>query len=166
MTKLKKLSVVLLVLLCALVAIVPLATKGYAKADENYEAELAVEEVSANVEPRGLYTSLSISLNGGNGKIWATAKNEITIFPSTVYVIVQLYSSYSYCEDYREMTLVSTNTISDLDMGKTLVTEASTNGEEKFWMGRVRYRVDNGDWKDKTVGALRYSANGECLGAI
>ena len=150
MTKLKKLSVVLLVLLCALVAIVPLATKGYAKADENYEAELAVEEVSANVEPRGLYTSLSISLNGGNGKIWATAKN----------------SSYSYCEDYREMTLVSTNTISDLDMGKTLVAEASTNGEEKFWMGRVRYRVDNGDWKDKTVGALRYSASGECLGAI
>lgn len=58
----------MLVLLCALVAIVPLATKVYAKADEKSEAEPAVEEVSENVEPRGLYTSLSISLNGGNGK--------------------------------------------------------------------------------------------------
>lgn len=166
MTKLKKLSIVFLVLLCALVAIVPLATKGYAKADENSDAEPVFKEVSENVIPRGLYTSLSISLNGGNGKVWVTVKNDITIFPSTVYVVVELYSSYTYCEDVSQMSLICTNSIADLNMGQTIVAESNTNGEEKFWMGRLRYKVDGNSWKIKTVGALRYSASGECLGAI
>ena len=55
------------------------------------------ESTESGIEPR-LFTSLSISLNGGNGKVWATVKNDFTLFPSTVLVIVQLYTSYNYCE--------------------------------------------------------------------
>ena len=44
-----------------MVAIVPLATKVYAKADEKSEAEPAVEEVSENVEPRGYPIYVTVS---------------------------------------------------------------------------------------------------------
>lgn len=50
------------------------------------------------MSPYGLATSLSLSINSGNGKVWATVKNDLTVFSSTVIVIVQLYSSDSYAE--------------------------------------------------------------------
>ncbi|MDE6441215.1 MAG: hypothetical protein K2L12_00495, partial [Clostridia bacterium] len=134
-------------------------------ADENiYINEEELSNSSDKVEPYGIYTSISLSISGGNGKVWVTAINDITIFPSTVYVVIQLYSSYEYTEDYNKMSLISTNSILDLDMGKSLIVEASTQNEEKFWIGRMRYKVDNGDWKEKTVGPAHYSANGEFIG--
>lgn len=50
----------------------------------NYETN--IEELN-DVEPYGLFTSLSISINGGNGKVWATVKNDFTLFPATVIVV-------------------------------------------------------------------------------
>lgn len=123
------------------------------------------ESTESGIEPR-LFTSLSISLNGGNGKVWATVKNDFTLFPSTVLVIVQLYTSYNYCESYTQMSLVSENSISDLNIGKTISAESSTNGEEKYWMGRMRYKIDGKSWAEKTVGVLKYSANGDYIGIL
>ncbi len=115
------------------------------------------------VSPRGLYTSLSFSIDGGSGKMWVTAKNEFTLFPSTVRVIVQLYSSDTREEDYKKMTLVSSNSIVDLDMGKTIKTEASTNGKEKFWLGRMYYKIDTKSWEERIVGPMRCNANGDFI---
>lgn len=121
--------------------------------------------VDETAEPL-LFTSLTISLNGGDGKVWATVKNEFTLFPSTVLVIVQLYYSYTYCESYTDMVLISENSSTDLDIGKTVIAEASTDGEQKYWMGRMRYKIDGGSWKEKTVGVLLYSADGEYIGIL
>ncbi len=120
---------------------------------------------SETIEPR-IWTSLSISLNGGNDKVWATVKNDFTLFPSTVVVIVQLYCSDNYVENYTEMNLVSQNSTQDLDIGKTIVTEASTNGEVKYWIGRMRYKIDNKNWEERIVGPLKYDANGKYIGVL
>lgn len=110
-----------------------------------------------------LLATLSISLNGDNGKVWTTAKNDFTLFPSTVKVILQLYWSYTYCEDYSQMTLAGINSTEDLNMGNTITVEAFTGGQEKFWMARMRYKENSGSWKDKIISA-RYSADGKYIG--
>ncbi len=127
---------------------------GYKKLSENEENEIE----------RGLFTTLSVSLNGGNGKIWATGKNEFTLFSSTIYVVVMLYSSSVYCENFSEMILIGSNYSSDLDMGETVVTEAFINGVQKYWLGCMRYKIDNGSWAEKDTGVLLYSAQGDFIG--
>lgn len=117
-------------------------------------------------EFRGIYTSLSITLNGGDGKVWVTVRNDLTILPSTVYVIVQLYSSYDYAEDVNEMTLVCSNSSLDLNMGQSIIAEAYTNGEQRYWMGRMRYKIDNKEWEEKTVGPGVYNGNGDFVGIL
>lgn len=89
--------------------------------------------------------------------------DEYTLFPSTVKVILQLFYSYDYCEDYNRMTLAIMKSTDDLDMGKTLTVESSTGGAEKFWLARMRYKEDSGDWKEKIISA-RYSADGTYMG--
>lgn len=118
------------------------------------------------ITTRGLYTSLSLSINGGNGKVWATVKNDITIFPATVYVIVELYSSTVYQEKHEDMTLVAINSTMDLNMGKTIVAEASTGGVQQYWQARMRYKIDNKAWEAKDTGTMLYSAEGKFIGIL
>ena len=44
-----------------------------------------------DIETRGLFTSLSLTINGGEGKVWTTVKNDVTLFPATVQFILELY---------------------------------------------------------------------------
>lgn len=119
-----------------------------------------------NVSTRGIYTALSISINGGDGKIWTTVKNDVTIFPSTVWVIVELYASDTYQESHTNMELICRNSTTDLNMGKTIKAEAATGGVQKYWQGRMRYKVDGGAWKEGTTGTLLYSADGTFLDIV
>lgn len=64
------------------------------------------------------------------------------------------------------MELVARNTIADLNMGETLVAEASTGGVQKYWHGRVRYKADNNAWKELSTGTVLFSASGAYLGII
>ena len=132
-----------------------------AKALTSSDLELGI---SREVSSRGLYTSMSLLLNGGNGKVWVTGKNDITIFPSTVMVIVELYASDIYYASYTDMQLVSRNTIADLNMGETLVAEASTGGVQKYWYGYMKYKVDDRAWEEMNTGTFIYSADGTYLG--
>lgn len=136
--------------------------KAYADVGERQETATVNGGEEGEVTPR-LFTSLTLSINGGDGKIWATVKNEFTLFPSTVYVIVELYSSTEYQESYSNMTLVAINSTLDLDMGDTLVAEYPTGGVQKYWQARMRYRIDNDSWKSKDTGTYLYSAEGEFL---
>ncbi len=129
----------------------------------NYDTN--IEELN-DVEPYGVFTSLSISINGGNGKVWATVKNDFTLFPATVIVVVMLYSSESYTESYESMDLVSTNTTNDLNMGKTVSTEASTGGVAKYWIARMRYKIDSKSWASKATEVCKIGADGEFLGYV
>ena len=134
-----------------------------ATADEEVDSEY-ITVTSEEGSTYGLGTSLSISLDGGNGKVWTTVRNDFTFLPSTVSVVVQLYCSDTYQEDYHDMELVAFNSITDLDMGKTIVAEASTEGQVKFWMGRMRFRIDSQSWKEDTVGPAKCNANGDYIG--
>lgn len=140
--------------------------KAFAAENEQKEITTDITENGGEASTRGLYTHLSLSINGGNGKIWATVRNDFTLFPSTVIVIVELYTSNTYHELHTDMTLVSINSIDDLNMGQSIVVEGSTGGVEKFWQARMRYKKDNGGWKTETTGTLRYSANGDYLGVL
>lgn len=113
-------------------------------------------------EPR-IFANLSFGLSGGDGKVIATAKNNFNLFPSKVSVEIQMYYSREYCTDTNKMTLAKTAYTSDLDMGKSISVEASTDGEERFWLAVMRYKEDSGNWNGRTVSA-RYSASGEYLG--
>lgn len=142
------------------------ASNSKAFAAENVWEESATEKIenSSEVNPRGLYTHLSLSINGVDGRIWATVRNDFTLFPSTVIVIVELYSSDTYYESHTNMTLVSMKSIEDLNMGNSIVAEGSTGGVKKYWQGRMRYKIDNGGWKSETTGTMLYSADGTYLG--
>ena len=141
----------------------------------NSFAETSVEEVDivsdengteGDVEPYGLFTSLSLSIDCGGGKVWATVKNDFTLFPATVIVIVQLYSSDTYAESYTEMKLVCYNSINDLNIGQTVRTEASTEGKTQYWNARMRYKIDSKEWESKETGVCRIDGDGNFLGYI
>lgn len=126
-------------------------------------AETENETTDNDISTRGLAVSISLSIDGGNGNVWAKAKNEFTLFPSTVEVYVELYSSTTYQESYTTMTLVSMNHISDLDMGHSLQAIASTNGTQLYWQARVRYKLDNNSWKSKTTSTFLFNAQGNYI---
>lgn len=132
---------------------------------ESFDGE-PTTNTGGQYETKGLFISLSLSINGGDGKVWATAKNDFTLFPATVIVIVELYSSYEYYESYEKMTLITANTSMDLNFNKTLVAEASTNGEQRYWQARMRYKADNRDWKSEHTATCKIGASGEFLGYI
>lgn len=155
-------AVILFAVCCSIFSFESYSASADTGAVEGNEME---EESAEDIETR-LFTNLSLSINCGDGKVWATVKNDFTLFPSTVIVIVQLYSSETYAESYEQMTYMSANSTNDLDMGNTITTEASTGGVEKFWLGRMRYKVDNGDWASKQTAACRISASGEFLGYV
>lgn len=170
----KTLKFVAVLLVCALIVVMTFCITSLKKVYKVYadtektvrEEDPELKNESNEITPRGLTTSLSLTINSGDGKVWATVRNDLTIFNSTVVVIVQLYSSESYAESYTQMDLVCMNSIADLDMGKTISTEAETGGVEKFWLARMRFKIDSESWSSRQTGACRISASGEFLGYI
>lgn len=61
------------------------------------------------------------------------------------------------------MTLTSRNTIDDLNIGNTLVAEASTGGVQKYWQARMRYKVDNRSWKEEVTDSLLIDGDGNYI---
>lgn len=127
--------------------------------------EMSNENVEG-VETRGIYTSLSLSMDGGSGRVWATAKNEVTIFPSTVRVTVELYCSDVYCASYENMTLAASNSISDLNMGESITVNCSTGGKQKYWHGRMVYKIDNKFPETKITQIMIFDANGNFIKSV
>ena len=116
----------------------------------------------AEAEPR-LFTTLSLNIGVDNGEVWAAVKNEFTLGFATVRVYVQLYSSYTYQESYTNMTFESQTYVEDLNIYETVRTASPTNGEQKYWMARARYRINSGDWKDKVSSLWLIDVDGNVL---
>ena len=108
-------------------------------------------------------TNLSLTLKGGDGFVSAIAKNEFTLFPSTVYVIVELYCSETEPSGYEEMTLIAKVSQVDLNMGNTTEARAGTGGVQKYWMGRMRYKIDGNNWDERVTPIGLFSAEGESI---
>lgn len=125
--------------------------------------ELSYYENVEEADTRGIYTSLSLSMDGGSGCVWATAKNDLTIFPSTVRVTVELYCSDVYYASYENMTLAASNSISDLNMGESITVNCSTGGKQKYWQGRMVYKIDNKAPESKVTMVMIFDANGNFI---
>ena len=125
--------------------------------------ELSYYENVEEAETRGIYTSLSLSMDGGSGRVWATAKNDFTIFPSTVKVTVELYCSDVYYASYEKMTLAAQNSIDDLNMGESITVNCSTGGKQKYWQGRMVYKIDNKAPESKVTMVMIFDANGNFI---
>ena len=54
----------------------------------------------------------------------------------------------------------------DLNMGETIVAEASTGGVQQYWQGRMRCKIDNKAWEVRDTGTYLYSADGTFLDII
>lgn len=163
----KKIKLTLIGILCALAFMLSVTgflslMNGSKYSDSVSVARAAGETEKNSVSPR-IFANISFGIGGGDGKVAATAKNNFNLFPSDVYVIIQLYYSYDYCTDPAQMTLAKTVSTDDLDMGQSITAEASTDGEERFWLAVLRYREDSGNWNERTVSA-RYSADGNYMG--
>ena len=116
--------------------------------------------VAESAMPLGIYANLSISIGGGDGEVWAEAKNNFTLFPSVIFVYVELYSSMTYQEQYTSMTLEKQVSVDDLDQGQSLRAAVPTGGEEKYWCARLAYKFDDREWVSKTTPVLLFDADG------
>lgn len=160
---LKKFQKVLGVFCAACMLAASASAMPVAHAQTNLRNECGISATGENIEPRALIVDLSISLNSGNGKVWVTAKNEFTLFPATVKVELELYSSDTYCSSYEQMTLVEKKTVDDLNIGESFNAEAFTGGKPKYWCGRMNYKVDKKDWKTSVTGIYQIDGNGNVI---
>lgn len=159
--KLLKINVIVLVLL-AVVLVSVLSGFGKAKAETMQKEEL---EAQQTVEERGLFASLSLSISGGgNGTVIATVRNDFTLGYSTVIVMVELYSSYTYETNVDNMEFEGRNRTEDLDIYQSISLVADTNGEQKYWVAQLEYNQDGNGWKTKVTTPVLYDANGKKVG--
>lgn len=132
----------------------------------NAQAQTVAEkEVEGAGGPQRLFANVALSLNGGNGYVWVTAKTHSNLF-SHIRVTVELYCSDTYCQSYMQMKFVGKNTIEHLGLGKSIEYKASTNGKEMYWMGRLVCQIDNNEPETRCTPLCLYSANGDFLQAF
>ena len=163
MTQIKKISVIALMLVSfILIGFFGLYFSAVPASADTDKAEAPVTEIDSDdtAAPYGLMTSLTLSIGGEKGVITASVKNTFTLFPATVRVVVELYNSDTFQESYTTMELVCRNMISDLNMGSTVQTQSSTNGEQKYWKARMYYKIDAKDWQQRETEAVLYGADG------
>lgn len=164
MTRIKKcISIVLLCLLLVLATSFVLCdgfTFAKAQTSEEDSSVITIENYDGQAMPYGAFTSLELKIKGENGFIITTAKNSFTLFPANVKVLLELYSSDTYQESYTNMKLVNSAYIDDLNIGKSITVKSPTNGVQKYWKGRMYYKIDSKDWQEKVTKTLLYNADG------
>lgn len=126
----------------------------------NINNDAVAEQDNEDVGAYGLFTNISVNISGSNGVITATAKNEFTLGYSTIPTYVRLYCSESPQQSYNNMTLKSEAYVSDLDIGKTLTTTCSTQGQTLYWKAVVVYKKDSSDWKTIETASILFDGNG------
>lgn len=159
MVKIKKLVfVATLLLITAFLCLTFCAKSANAETNRNDGNNEIVSEGA--IAPYGLFTKLNYSLDGNGGRVWFAVKNEFTLFPATVEVYVYLYKSDTFTENYSEMELAISNYTQDLDQGKRVSAEVSTNGVQCYWKGRAYYNIDKGGWKEYLSETVLFNADG------
>lgn len=121
------------------------------------------DESSSDIEALGLVTKLTIKMGAVDGYVWAEAHNEFTLGFSTIQVYVELYSSNTDQDSYKNMQLESKNFISDLNIGKSIRTTAPINGRQLYWRGRLFYKMDSKDWVSKETITYLVDADGNVI---
>ncbi len=96
-----------------------------------------------------IITKLDLKVDFEGDKASATVKNTFTLFPAEARVQVYLYYSETEADTYAGMTEVATGSTEDLDQGKSLTASWDTKGRGGYFLGRMRYRIDNREWEEK-----------------
>ena len=163
----KKKTLLFLLTILALAMSVVCCFGGFKTVSANADTAVITESVEGQqgkdgVAPK-LFTSLALGIGGGNGEIFADVKNEFTLGFATVSVFVELYSSVTYLDQYDKMTFEGRNNIDDLNFLETIRVTAPTNGVQRYWMARMKYKVDNGSWKEDTTSVWLFDGNGNVI---
>lgn len=125
------------------------------------EEPTAAVLTASNEGTRGIYVEVSIRIKGnGDGTITATARNEFTLGPTELYVIVALFSSDEFQMSYEDMDQEAYNFSQDLNIFNEVSATASTGGKSKYWCAVIMYKKDSDDWRIKATNCLHYDANG------
>lgn len=166
MSKLKKQIIFLMTLFLICVSIISLSTFKEVKAESSSEKEVNRLETELQINAEPYVASLSLSINGGNGEIWATVRNDFTFLSNTVMVIIELYSSPTYYENHEDMTLVEIDSTLNLNIYKSISVSSSTGGVKQYWQARMRYKIDSAAWEERNTGTLLFDADGTFLDII
>lgn len=126
-------------------------------------SKVASAAVADTAEPYGLHASVSVQMQCNSTQVWASAKNDFTLFPSKVYVEIVLYSSTAYTENVSSMQEEARNSIADLDMGKSIEARADIDGRDLYWRARIRYNRDNGNWVTKETATYYILGDGTLI---
>ena len=128
-----------------------------------HQVEFPIEVTSEDGTTRAAANLVLLIGGTGNGYVWAKVENTFTYPSVDVWVYIELYSSLTYQESYTTMTLEYRESTHDLNQGESIGISASTNGQQKYWQARARFKVDVADWDSKTTSTLLYDANGNCI---
>ncbi len=148
-------------LMTAIFTIIPMATESASAAENRAEETETMSQEEQSVEPR-ILTNLALTLDGESSEITAAVKNVFTLFPSTVYVNLELYVSDTYTNgmSYLDMELVERKSALDLNMGESISITVSTQGRQRYWCARMRYKIDNDSPDERVTMICLYAADG------
>lgn len=139
------------------------------KATNPTVAEPVVAQTQTQTESEAtpyLLTQLEFSFGPiEEGYVNGCVLNRFTLFPSTVSVTLSLYSSTTKTNNLDYMTLENIVYISDLDQGETLISRASTQGQDKYWVLHADYSI-NGKDGEYTSEPLYILADGSLVPGI
>lgn len=121
-----------------------------AKAKEVVEPEFVTLD-SEDSSERGLFVQVGLELFMEDDRVYGRATNIFALGPTTLYTVIILYSSDTYTEDIEQMTFEAYNSISDLNMGKSIECSVEYDGP-KYWCARVRYKNGGDSWKSEVTG--------------
>ncbi len=156
--KLLQINVALLVMLCIVALILPLA-------GNKAQAETLSETQSDQPDTRGIFTKLTLTLDSaGDGYITASVRNDFTLGYSTIQVVVEIYASNEFCENYQDMVRMARKTTLDLDIYDTLSVTCAVGGQPRYWCALMKYKQDQKDWETKVTSLVYLDGMGNKLG--
>ena len=100
--------------------------------------------------------NISLTVKDGNGQVTATATYDFSVFPKNVKIYVLLYCSTDFTVDYQDMSLIGYGFDGDFQKGKSLTVTVDAEGEGKFWIARIYYKINDGAWKERVSEPIRY----------
>ena len=155
------LSIGILSIYLGLSSMVPINNTNDTTTEKTIEPQIIVQSESMSVTDSRAFTQLQLDIfPAPDGRIRAVVKNSFTLFPSIVSVALYVFTSPTYTTDITEMTQENYAYIHDLDMGKELIVDTSTNGEKKYWMAYMNYQVGNSQMYNGRSKVKLFNADG------
>ena len=100
------------------------------------------------------FINISLTVAEENGQVTATASHDFSVLQKNVKIYVLLYYSETFTDDHNEMTLVDYAFDGQLSKGESLTVTAQTEGEKRFWVARIYYKINDGKWEELIAGPI------------